>query len=200
MVVGYGFFDGQGLSEPFRIAAEHGRIKFFETSLNPYRNDTIWAIFFGSLVSWCGCYCISQTEVQRFCSTKSPSHARRTLFWNIPPVLLIALLAIWCGVVMFARYFNCDPVSMGIIKRTDQLMPYFVMETMSHLPGVSPECTSSRVHESTSPPLCQSVSVAMTIHLTIQLVTLNCQSTCTLSTFHVHNLLYLLGPCARSRQ
>lgn len=137
MVVSHGLFDGRGLIEPFVIAGQHGRLKLFDFSFNPYRNDTVWTIFFGSLVSWCGCYCISQTEVQRFCSTKSSSHARRTLLWNIPPVVMIALLAIWSGVVIFARYYNCDPVSMGIIKRTDQLMPYFVMETMSHLPGVS---------------------------------------------------------------
>lgn len=137
MVVSHGLFDGRGLLEPFVIASQHGRLKLFDFSTNPYRNDTVWAIFFGSLVSWCGCYCISQTEVQRFCSTKSSSHARRTLLWNIPPVIIIALLAIWSGIVIFARYYNCDPVSMGIIKRTDQLMPYFVMETMSQLPGVS---------------------------------------------------------------
>lgn len=136
MVVGQGFFDDKGFIEPFRIANEQGRLKLFDFAFNPYRNDTVWTIFFGTLVSWCGCYCISQTEVQRFCSTKSPSHAKRTLYWNLPPVLCIALLAIWCGIVIFARYFDCDPVSMGIIKRNDQLMPYYVMETMSSVPGI----------------------------------------------------------------
>lgn len=137
MIIFYGLFQGESILQPFKIASAHGRLNIFQLSLNPYRSDTFWTCFFGSLVGWCGSYCISQTEVQRFCSTKSSKHARRTLYWNIPPVILIALLAIWCGIIIFARYYLCDPISMGIVDRPDQLMPYFVMETMAHLPGVS---------------------------------------------------------------
>lgn len=135
MVVIYGIASSP--VNPFQVASDHGRIKLFDFSLNPYRNDIFFAVFFGTIVNWCGCYCISQTEVQRFCSTKSAKHAKKTLYWNIPPVVCISLMAITCGIVIFARYYECDPVSMGIIKRTDQLMPYFVMESMSWMPGVA---------------------------------------------------------------
>lgn len=141
MVAFYGLFQGEGFLEPFKIASQNNRLSVVKLSPNPYRNDTLWPCFFGSLVAWCGSYCISQTEVQRFCSTKSPKHARRTLYWNIPPVVLIAILAVWCGIILFARYYRCDPMSMGMIERADQLMPFFVMETMAHLPGVSSNCT-----------------------------------------------------------
>lgn len=60
----------------------------------------------------------------------------RTLYWNILPVTGIAALGVWCGIVLTARYVNCDPVMMGIIKRHDQMMPYYVMETMSMVPGI----------------------------------------------------------------
>ena len=60
----------------------------------------------------------------------------RTLYWNIPPVVLIALTAIYCGIIIFAKYHGCDPISMGIIERTDQLMPYYVMQTMAKIPGI----------------------------------------------------------------
>lgn len=136
MIVCYSVVD-MGISEPFRIANRHDRLKLFDFSLNFYRNDVFLAIFIGSMVNWCGNYCISQTEVQRFCATKSPDHARKTLFWNIPPVIFISLLAIWCGIIVFAKYYLCDPISMGIIKRPDQLMPYYVMDNMAGIPGAA---------------------------------------------------------------
>jgi len=135
LVVIYGFVSSP--VNPFKVAMDHGRLKLFDFSLNPYRNDIFFAVFFGTIVNWCGCYCISQTEVQRFCSTKSPSHAKRTLYWNIPPVIGISLMAILSGIVIFSKYHDCDPVSMGIISRTDQLMPFYVMDTMSWMPGVA---------------------------------------------------------------
>lgn len=58
------------------------------------------------------------------------------MYWNILPVTGIAALGVWCGIVLTARYVNCDPVMMGMIKRHDQMMPYYVMETMSMVPGI----------------------------------------------------------------
>lgn len=137
MIVAYSFFDVGGWKQPFITGQKYDRIKFFETDTNPYRNDTLLAIVSGSLILWCSGYCINQTEVQRFCSTKSQAHAKKTLYWNIPVVVSIGWLAIWGGLVIFNRYYQCDPVSMGIIQRYDQLVPYFVMDTMSSVPGVA---------------------------------------------------------------
>ncbi len=44
--------------------------------------------------------------------------------------------AIMCGMVIYAKYYNCDPVTLGLIERHDQLMPYFVMDTLSKYPGL----------------------------------------------------------------
>lgn len=137
MIAGYSIFDEGGISKPFATAAAQGRLKLLDMSISPYRNDVFLTVFLGTLVNWCGSYCISQTEVQRFCSTKSFSHAKRTLYWNILPVLFIGVVAIWSGLVIFNRYYKCDPVSMGIIDRHDQLAPYFVMDTMASFPGVA---------------------------------------------------------------
>ena len=137
MIVAYSFFDEGGISKPFTVAGANGRLKLFDMDVNPYRSDVFLSVFMGTLTTWCGSYCISQTEVQRFCSTKSFAHAKRTLYFNIAPVLFIGTMAIWSGLVIFNRYYQCDPVSMGIIGRHDQLAPYFVMDTMSAFPGIA---------------------------------------------------------------
>lgn len=38
--------------------------------------------------------------------------------------------------LVFATYYNCDPLESGRIKAYDQILPLFVMETVGHLRGV----------------------------------------------------------------
>lgn len=38
--------------------------------------------------------------------------------------------------LVFATYYNCDPLESGRIRAYDQLLPLFVMETVGHLRGV----------------------------------------------------------------
>lgn len=46
-------------------------------------------------------------------------------------------MAIMSGVVIYGKYRDCDPVTLGIIDRHDQLVPYFVMDTLSKYPGIA---------------------------------------------------------------
>jgi SSS family transporter len=137
MVVIQGSIEAGGILKPWEIANEGGRVQFGTFATDIHRNDTFWSAFFGMLVIWSGSYCVTQTQVQRYCSMRSKERARKTLYWNIPPVVAIAVLAVWCGIVIYAKYKDCDPVALKIIDRPDQLMPYFVMETMSHIPGLA---------------------------------------------------------------
>lgn len=50
-------------------------------------------------------------------------------------VLLISCACL-CGVALYAVYGDCDPLKLNLIKSSDQLMPYFVMDTMKQYPGV----------------------------------------------------------------
>ena len=50
-------------------------------------------------------------------------------------VLLISCACL-CGVGILAYYSDCDPMAAGLIKKTDQLMPYFVMDQLTLWPGI----------------------------------------------------------------
>ncbi|RWS02291.1 sodium-coupled monocarboxylate transporter 1-like protein, partial [Dinothrombium tinctorium] len=41
------------------------------------------------------------------------------------------------GLVLFARYWNCDPISTHRVSAADQLFPLFVVETLGSIPGLS---------------------------------------------------------------
>ena len=37
---------------------------------------------------------------------------------------------------MYAKYETCDPVAAGIVKKVDQILPYFVMDVGGKIPGL----------------------------------------------------------------
>lgn len=50
------------------------------------------------------------------------------------------------GIVMYARYHDCDPVAAGFVEKADKLMPFFVQDIMGYLkgmPGVFISCVFS---------------------------------------------------------
>ncbi|XP_051885587.1 sodium-coupled monocarboxylate transporter 2 isoform X3 [Pristis pectinata] len=58
------------------------------------------------------------------------------LYLNLLGLWVILVCAVFSGLVMYAFYVNCDPWTAGFISASDQLMPYFVMEILGHLPGL----------------------------------------------------------------
>jgi len=50
--------------------------------------------------------------------------------------LVIKVLVIITGIAIFARYANCDPITSNQISKSDQIVPYFVVQELSFIPGV----------------------------------------------------------------
>ncbi|XP_074594513.1 sodium-coupled monocarboxylate transporter 1-like isoform X2 [Brevipalpus obovatus] len=125
-----------GISEGFRIANERGRIEFSNFGLDFSATNNFWNAVLGMGIMWCGNYCTTQTEVQRYCNTKNKREAKLALYVNLIGVILMISLACLCGIGLFAYYADCDPLKAGKIVKSDQLMPYFVMDTMANFPGV----------------------------------------------------------------
>lgn len=87
-------------------------------------------------IMWCGNYCTSQTEVARYCNVSSKTRAKVALYVNMVGMILLISCACLCGIALFGVYGRCDPLKLGLIERSDQLMPYFVMDTLSEFPGI----------------------------------------------------------------
>jgi acetate kinase len=60
----------------------------------------------------------------------------RTLLITLPLVVFTVSLAAVAGVVIFANYADCDPITLGFIKRNDQIAPHFVLEHLSPTSGM----------------------------------------------------------------
>ncbi|XP_075986730.1 sodium-coupled monocarboxylate transporter 1 [Anticarsia gemmatalis] len=115
---------------------EGGRLKFMQFTGDPtVRVDTLSAII-GQLFMSVSIYGCQQTFVQRYCSMSSEARVRRTLLANVPAVAVLFSLSWVVGMTLYALYKYCDPLSSGQIAAPDEVLPFYVQDQYSFLPGM----------------------------------------------------------------
>ncbi|CAL4128793.1 unnamed protein product, partial [Meganyctiphanes norvegica] len=80
---------------------------------------------------------ISQPQFQRLVSVSS-LRLSQGVMW----AFLFGLMVLWCifyfsGLVAYAAYKDCDPLTNGQIEKADQILVYMVSDKLSHIPGMS---------------------------------------------------------------
>ncbi|RXG58581.1 Sodium-coupled monocarboxylate transporter 2 [Armadillidium vulgare] len=81
-------------------------------------------------------YSSDQTNFQRICTVKSIKKAQRVISYNAFGIFFIYFLIFFAGLAAYANYAGCDPMALGIIKRKEEIIPYFVMDKLSFIPGL----------------------------------------------------------------
>ncbi|CAH1253684.1 SLC5A6 [Branchiostoma lanceolatum] len=131
-----GSIDVGGFHKVWDIATSGKKVEFFDLDPNPLTRHTFWTLSVGGTVMMMALYAANQATVQRYLSVKSERAAKVTLLVTAPTLLFTLVLSCLIGLVMYARYADCDPKAMGKINSYDQLLPLFVMEIMRFLPGM----------------------------------------------------------------
>ena len=52
-------------------------------------------------------------------------------------IAFILLFSFLAGLIMFAKYECCDPLTAGWVDTKDQLVPYYAIEIFENVPGKS---------------------------------------------------------------
>lgn len=60
----------------------------------------------------------------------------RTLMYNMPVITVLFSLSWVVGMVIYAVYEHCDPLSYGYIKNLDEILPFYVEDRFSFFPGL----------------------------------------------------------------
>ncbi|XP_072179405.1 sodium-coupled monocarboxylate transporter 1-like [Diadema setosum] len=134
-VIVKGTLEMGGVKEVWRIAQEGNRISFSDFSVDPRVRYTVWSILIG-FTTVDMTFGTSQTIAQRILATGSQRKATLSLYLSALGSSVIVGLCIASGVVMYAYYVNCDPLTMGIVQSKDQIMPLLVMELFGDSPGL----------------------------------------------------------------
>merc|ERR1719322_168628 len=131
-----GNFDAGGASTVFDINYQSGRVELFNFDPDPRQRHTVWSLVIGGFFTWVSVYGINQTQVQRYLTVKKRSQAVRAIWFNVLGIGSLLLLCGYGGMVMYAYYHDCDPMTTRQVHKKDQLFPLFVMQVMKDYPGV----------------------------------------------------------------
>ncbi|RZC38851.1 sodium-coupled monocarboxylate transporter 1-like, partial [Asbolus verrucosus] len=125
-----------GFGEVWRRSDEGGRIDFFNFDLDPTIRHSFWTVSIGNYFSWLASCSINQAMVQRCLAMPSLKSARITILILVLGIMALVSMCCFMGLIIFAYYYKCDPVTRGSVNKSDQLFPYFVMHIAASMPGL----------------------------------------------------------------
>ncbi|XP_064101324.1 sodium-coupled monocarboxylate transporter 2-like [Macrobrachium nipponense] len=86
------------------------------------------------MISWIG---ISQMGYMRYSSVPSVTLAKRLCSYYFVGLSALWLTFFFSGIVAYATYSGCDPLTSGRIDEPDQILPYLVVRKVSRFPGMA---------------------------------------------------------------
>eukprot|EP00914_Ancora_sagittata_P013224 GHVO01025732.1.p1 GENE.GHVO01025732.1~~GHVO01025732.1.p1 ORF type:complete len:600 (+),score=30.66 GHVO01025732.1:284-2083(+) len=131
-----GLIDHGGFSNIIDKAREGGRLHFIDLDPDPSSRHTLWSLTLGAVFMWLAINGTNQSQVQRALTCPSLKKAQLSVVLNSPCLIVLLLLTSFCGLAMYAEFGQCDPLLTKRIHASDQLLPLYVMEALSHAPGV----------------------------------------------------------------
>ncbi|CAB3362061.1 Hypothetical predicted protein [Cloeon dipterum] len=118
-------------------AQNSSRIEFFNMDPDPRIRHSFWTVIVGGTFYWIAMNSATQSSVQRLMTAPSNKHAAWAMWLSALGMTVIFSITFYLGLVAFTHYKDCDPLLNKEIEATDQLLPFYVMEVASSLPGLS---------------------------------------------------------------
>lgn len=131
-----GTADVGGLSLVIRRNLESGRLELPTMDWNPLTRHTMWGLSIGGLVHWLQISVINQNMIQRYLSLPTLQSARRALWYFMIGVAILISTCGYAGMLIYAWYHECDPLTTKLARAKDQLLPLLVMNVLGEFPGL----------------------------------------------------------------
>ncbi|XP_077301640.1 sodium-coupled monocarboxylate transporter 1-like [Arctopsyche grandis] len=126
-----------GISVVWERNWDSGRIEAPDFDLNPLTRHTVWGLVIGGFMYWLQTNSVNQTMMQRYLALPNLQAAKRAVVLFVIGILTLVGLCCYCGMLIYARYYDCDPLSTQLARAKDQLLPLLVMDVLGEYPGLS---------------------------------------------------------------
>ncbi|CAL8112703.1 unnamed protein product [Orchesella dallaii] len=139
VVIAVGANEIGGFGVVFDRAKAGGRLDVWNFDIDPRTRHTFWTGIIAAYFSWIPLFAGAQAQIQRYLAVPTVEKAKQCLFFNLLGLLAVVSLCCLAGLVIYAKYYDCDPASVNGVTSTDQLLPLFVMDVMGTytcLPGL----------------------------------------------------------------
>ncbi|XP_049538628.1 sodium-coupled monocarboxylate transporter 1-like isoform X2 [Anopheles darlingi] len=137
LIVIKGTADIGGLGVLIERNMASGRIEGPNFSIDPTERHTIWAIFFGGGCFWISKNAIHQMMIQRYLALPSFRDAQKALVCFTVGIILLLMTCFYNGLLIYATFYDCDPLTTGLAKAKDQLLPVLLMKVLGNYPGLA---------------------------------------------------------------
>ena len=110
--------------------------KKFSFNLDPTIRHTFWTTVLGGSIYWGTMNSTSQSYMQRYLALKNVRSAQKALLIYMIGLFLMISLCCYNGLLIYATYYDCDPLTTKLAKAKDQMLPLLVMDILKDLPGL----------------------------------------------------------------
>ncbi|CAH1108785.1 unnamed protein product [Psylliodes chrysocephalus] len=103
---------------------------------NPMSRHTIWALVLGGGAYTLHSAGVNQNMVQRYLALPTLNDSKKALWIFFIGISAIVIFCSYCGMLIYATYYKCDPLTTMLAREKDQLLPLLVMEILGDVPGL----------------------------------------------------------------
>ncbi|KAF6215235.1 hypothetical protein GE061_009987 [Apolygus lucorum] len=125
-----------GWTNAYNDAVEGGRWEWFNMDLSPTSRMTFWTASCGMLVHWLGESAVNPSFVQRLVALPTENQAKWAIVILTFGSIFFRLTSGTIGLLAYAKYRGCDPLSTKAVGKQDQIAPYFVLDVVGHIKGL----------------------------------------------------------------
>ncbi|CDW53674.1 Sodium-dependent multivitamin transporter [Trichuris trichiura] len=131
-----GCLEANGIEEVWAYNVAGLRMDFSDVRIDPRVRHSIWSVVIGGTFTVICQFTTNQMGVQRYFSMASLRNAQKMILWNVPLDALCLLLLMIIGMILYHAYGECDPRMLGLTTKVDQILPFYVMNKLSHATGL----------------------------------------------------------------
>lgn len=131
-----GITSAGGFGEVWTKASDGGRVTF-DFDLDPTKRDAFYAVTIGTFFNTASGIAINQGYIQKYLALPTMKSFKWALIYFMIGYSSILVVTVFTGLIMYAKYADCDPYTVGEISRHDQILPYYVMDVSKTIPGLA---------------------------------------------------------------
>ncbi|ODM96987.1 Sodium-coupled monocarboxylate transporter 1 [Orchesella cincta] len=129
-----GLIEVGGISTVWERSKLTGRTDVFSFDPDPRTRYTVWTSLIGGYFLEMTLFGATQSQIQRYNSVPTLRQSKQCLMFNMVGMMFVNVICSFLGMILFAKYWLCDPLTSTAVSSSDQTLPLFVMDALRDYP------------------------------------------------------------------
>lgn len=125
-----------GVGTVWQRNLDANRIEFPDVTLDPTIRYSVISVYGAGFLYWIQSSTGNQSMLQRYLSLPTLRAARKALIYFFFGLIVMVLCFVYNGLLLYAKYYDCDPLTTKLAKAKDQMVPLIIMDVLGNVPGM----------------------------------------------------------------